>query len=453
MLLRNGMKTLLTTHQFFPEYGAGTEVLTYSVARELIARGHEVRILTAFPNEKEMCDEERFDEYQYDDIPIYRFHHSYVPMAEQHSMVELSFDNNLAASYFKKILAVFKPDVVHFFHFNRLGTGLVEYAVQAGIPVYFTPTDFWSICPVGQLMLPGGKLCFGPNTYSGNCVKHFAENTQNGLVGSAAKWLPTIFADNLVRLTQANVMPPYPHRIEVKAIGSRLSKNISRLNQLNKIVSPNKFMTEKLIQYGVSPNLIVPLAFGIDVHSGVAAQPRDLSRQPFRVGYIGTLAPHKGCHILVEAFKSLPFGAAILKIYGNKADFPEYSKELEERASQHRNIEFCGVFPNYKIAEVMADIDVLVVPSLWFENTPLVLYSAQAASCPVVASDFPGISEVIRDQINGLLFEPGNVAALTNQLTRLINETALIERLSTNSKQPKSTAKYVDELLSIWDVA
>lgn len=444
------MKILLTVHQFFPRYASGTEVLTYSVARELISRGHEVHVLAGHPAGKDMLDEERFEEYDFDGIHVYRFHHDYTPMAGQTSMLELSYDNHLAAKYFGQILKRFQPDVVHFFHLNRLGTGLIEHAVHAGIPAFMTPTDFWSICPTGQLVLCDGSLCSGPSSYAGNCVKHFAQSTQKGFVGRVVNWLPTVFANLLVRLTQAEVMPPYPHRIEVRAIGSRLTKNITRLNQLNKIISPNNFMTEKLVQYGVLPNLIVQAAFGIDLPRQDTEVSRQAPRQPLRVGYIGTLAPHKGCHILIEAFKALPFGAAILKIYGNTEDFPEYSGELKRIGGNHNAIEFCGVFHNSKIAEVMAALDVLVVPSLWYENTPLVLFSAQAARCPVVASNYPGISEVIRDEVNGLLFKAGSVVALEKILFRLIDEPGLAEKLSSNAHRPKSTSLYVDELLRYW---
>jgi glycosyltransferase involved in cell wall biosynthesis len=331
-----------------------------------------------------------------------------------------------------------------------LGTGLIESAVRAGIPCFLTPTDFWAICPTGQLVLGDGKLCSGPSAYAGNCVKHFAQSTKKGLVGKVAQWMPTGSADLLVRLTQAEIMPHYPHQIEVKAIGSRLAKNISRLNQLSKIISPNSFMTEKLIQYGVLPNLIVQSAFGIDVPGLNAKVLHRSPRHPFRVGYIGTLAPHKGCHVLIDAFKALPHGRAVLKIYGNMEDLPDYSAELKRLANNNDAIEFCGTFHNSKIDDVFAELDVLVVPSLWYENTPLVVYSAQAACCPVIASDFPGISEVIKDQVNGLLFEAGNLEALTNQLSKLIDELGLVTRLSINSVQPKSTVIYVDELLSIW---
>jgi len=446
----NRMKILLSVHRFFPEYTAGTEILTRSVARELIARGHEVHVLTAYPTDKELKDEDRFDEYDFEGIHVYRFHHAYIPMAGQTSIVELSYDNHLATAYFARILEQFKPEVVHFFHLNRLGTGLIDVAVQAGIPAFMMPTDFWTICIAGQLLLCNGSMCRGPSAYAGNCVKHLPQITMTGMVSKAAGWLPTAWADLLVRLTLAGVLPPYPYRDEVKAISVRLGINIARLNLLSGIVSPSGVVSEVLLRHGVSPHLIIQSAFGIDVSGDGSNTPRPSPRQPFRLGFIGTLARHKGCHVLVDAFKALPPGRAILKIYGDIEQYPEYASQLKRLAGNHSAIEFCGTFHNSKIPEVMADLDVLVAPSVWYENTPLVVYSAQAARCPVVASDFPGLSEVIRDEVNGLLFEAGNVAALVKQLSRLIDEPGLAVRLSANSRQPKSTATYVDELLGIW---
>jgi glycosyltransferase involved in cell wall biosynthesis len=447
------MKILLTVHQFFPHYSAGTEVLACSVARELMRRGHMVHVLTGHPSSAALREEDRLDEYDFEGIHVYRFHHAYTPMGGQISMIEVGYDNRLATKYFERVLERFKPDVVHFFHLNRLGIGLIEYAVRLGIPCFMTPTDFWTICPTGQLLLGNGSLCTGPSAHAGNCAKHFAQITQKGIVGRVAEWLPTAGADFLVQLTQKGVLPSYPHREEVIAIASRLSINISRLNQLCGLIVPNGFMRELLIRHGVLPRLIIQSAFGIDVTSSEGIERRSISRRPLRVGFVGTLVQHKGCHVLIDAFKALPLGRAVLLIYGNMEDFPEYSTELKRLADNNDAIAFCGTFHNSKIGEVLSDLDVLVVPSLWYENTPLVVYSAQVARCPVVASNFPGISEVIRDQVNGLLFEPGQSAGLAKQLSRLMNEPGLAERLSINSQQPKSTALYVDEMLSIWEGA
>ena len=445
------MRILLTVHQFLPDYASGTEILTRSVARELLSRGHEVHVLTGFPAKQALKDEDRFDEYDFEGIHVYRFHHAYTAMAGQSSKIELDYDNHLAVAYFGRILQRFQPDVVHCFHLSRLGTGLIELATQASIPAFLTPTDFWAICPTAQLLLPDGRMCQGPNALAGNCVKHLAQCTQQGLTAKLAQWLPVPVVNNLVRLARANVLPAIPQQAEVRAISSRLGINIGRFNQLTRIVAPNRFMRDLLVRHGVLPQRIVQSAFGVDVTGIETRMSRSPPRQPFRIGFIGTLAHHKGCHVLIEGFKSLPPGRALLKIYGSPAHFPDYAGELKRCAGDDPAIEFCGVFPNSSIAQILADLDVLVVPSLWYENTPLVLHSAQASRCPVLASNFPGITDVIEDGVNGLLFEPGNAKDMARQLLRLISEAGLAERLAAHARPPKSTAGYVDELLATWN--
>lgn len=446
------MRILLTVHQFFPQFAAGTEVLTYSVARELMERGHEVRVLAGYPDSAVLPDKDRFDEYDYEGIRVYRFHHAYTPMGGQVSMIEIGYDNHLATAYFEHIISSFKPHIVHFFHFNRLGTGLIERAVHAGIPRFMTPTDFWTICPTSQLLLGDGSLCAGPSVQAGNCLKHFAQSTQGALVSKIADGLPTVCADLLVRLTKDGALPAYPKKAEVLAIADRLHINVSRLNQLNGIIVPNLFMKEFLVRYGVVPDLITEAAFGVNVTASEESRKRTLRHiGPLRIGFIGTLAPYKGSHVLVEAFKILPDSCAILKIYGSFEEFPDYASGLIARADNHSSIEFCGTFPNSDIAQILEDIDVLIVPSLWYENTPLVLYSAQAAGCPVVASNLPGLAAVIEHDENGLLFEAGSSVNLSQQLSRLINEDGLLQRLSSNARPPKSTVNYVDDLLTVWE--
>ena len=156
--------------------------------------------------------------------------------------------------------------------------------------------------------------------------------------------------------------------------------------------------------------------------------------------------------MLVDAVRRLPGTIDVdVQIFGDPGVYPDYAKGLVDRAAADTRIRFCGTFPNNRIGEVLSTFDVLVVPSLWYENTPLVIYSSQAAGCPVLASDLGGMSEVIREGVDGLLFPPGDSAALATHLERLWHDRNLVAALADNALSPKSISAYVDELAATYD--
>jgi glycosyltransferase involved in cell wall biosynthesis len=444
------MKFILTVHQFVPEYFSGTEVLTFSVAKELLRRGHRVTVVTGFPAQKNLADMERFDEYTVEGIRVLRFHHAYVPMGGQNVVTELEYNNQLLARRFKRILLELEPDIIHVFHMSRLGGSIIDVAVDLSIPVYYTPTDFWAICPMSQLLLSESRVCPGPTHRGGNCVKHVAEMS----LWPATKWfnraVPDAVADFGVWLTAKGWLPPYPLHKEVLATGGRKAFNMRRLNWLHGVVAPTQLMTDALTRNGLDPALIHFSAYGIDIpREGTPITARDPAT-PLTVGYIGTLAPHKGCHVLVDAFRRIDDGRARLKIYGNLKDFPDYLAKLKGIAAGSPHIEFLGTFPSAQIADVLAGVDILVVPSVWYENTPLVIYSALAAKRPPVVSNYPGMTEVVKDGVNGLVFTPGDADGLARHLARLRDDPALLPALSGHCRRPKTSAEYADELLALY---
>ncbi|AHF08075.1 glycosyltransferase [Desulfitobacterium metallireducens] len=444
------MKLLLTVHQFFPDYFSGTEVLTFSVAKELLRRGHQVFVLTGFPAKQVIPDVERFDEYDIEGIHVYRFYHSFVPMGDQQVLSEVEYNNHLVASYFVRIIKEIEPDIVHFFHFSRLGTALIDVVKQYGIPAFYTPTDFWAVCPTSQLLLGEGMVCQGPTQNGGNCVKHVAMQTGWKKIASVIRYIPTSAIDAIDSVAKLHLPISFPFKKEIAALSQRKPFNVSRLNALHGIVSPTQLMTKVLVENGVNQKLITQSAYGINIAS-FNSEPRSYDAQSrITFAFIGTLAPHKGCHVLVNAFSDLNSENARLKIYGNTTDFPDYVTELNQVVENNTNIEFCGTFPNSQIAEIISGIDVLVVPSVWYENTPLVVYSALAGKCPVIASNFPGMSEVISDDWNGLLFKPGDVQMLRACISKLLNAPDLLMKLSRNCERPKSINAYVDELLQLY---
>ena len=447
------VRVVLVVHQFFPSFSAGTEVLTLGVARELRARGHIVHIVAGHPGQSDMNDSERWVRDHFDGFDVDRFHHADVPMHGQRSIIEVGSDNALAAQRFASLLHEFRPDHVHYFHFGRLGTGLILAANIAGVRQSFTPTDFWAVCPFAQLRLPNGDICSGPSKNSGNCVKHYGQlSTRPLIVQWTARFLPTPLADALVPLSHTERTARHPILAEVRALNERTQKTISRLNLLQHILVPNYFMREKLLEYGVDPKLMVDSAFGIELPKReLKYVNQDIANAPLRIGFIGTLAPHKGLHVLIKAVTSLPLGSFFIRIYGNLQDFPNYVSELRYKVIGREDIEFEGTFPSAEIFDVLENLDVLVVPSLWFENTPLVVYSAQAAGKIVVASDYPGISSSVRHGIDGLLFPAGDYRALAKLLKILTTDRELRKLLTSSLRRPRSIAKYVDHLVQLWN--
>lgn len=447
------MHILLTTHQFFPEFGSGTEVLTLGVARELLRRGHEVTVLTGFPQgDSPIADSARHDRYIHDGIHVHRFRHSFVPMGGQSVIAEIEHDNHLVNALFRELLGATKPDLVHFFHFSRLGVGIVDALRPFGIPGFYTPTDFWAVCPTSQLLLREGRVCAGPDKWSGNCVKHIATKTRHGKFNRLLEAIPVPAFGGIVRLAATGRLPHFPKSDEIRALSRRLDFNISRLNLLKGICAPTGFMAKTLIDYGVSPDIVHPVGYGIELPATVAPLRNPVAGN-FRFGFIGTLGQHKGCHLLIDAFLRSGLDAARLYIYGNGGDFPGYYQSLQDAAGGDSRIEFRGTFPNGRIGEVLGNLDALVVPSIWYENAPLVVHSALAAKCPVLASNFPGMNEVVRHGRNGLLFTPGDVHELADQMRSLVRNPEMHAQLSAHCQAPKTVKEYVDEIYEIWVTA
>jgi glycosyltransferase involved in cell wall biosynthesis len=182
------------------------------------------------------------------------------------------------------------------------------------------------------------------------------------------------------------------------------------------------------------------------------------TRQPakdnrLRIGFIGTLSRYKGADLLIRAVLAAPKMLAEVKIFGDLSAYPDYAEELQTLAANDQRIRFMGTFANAVIGRIFAEIDLLVVPSIWYENTPLVIYSAQACGCPVLASDIGGISEVVKDGENGLLFAAGQVKEITSALLGLSEDRSLLAKLAGQTRKPRSISDYVLELLSEYESA
>lgn len=446
------MRILLTVHQFFPEHTNGTEVLTHRVARELVQRGHEIRIITGYPVKQAPGAGSRFDQYEYRGLQVYRyFHQESATVGEQTNIAELEYDNHLFNNWLRQFLKDWQPDIAHFFHLKNLSAATIDVCHDFGIPMVMTPTDFWLICPTVQLLLPNGKLCSGPDGSSVNCLRHAVTNTQSANVGRFFGALPDALLSGMVRLARCVPFATWPPFSFASALAGRSAFLQQRARLLDHVVVPTRLMERMLASNGIRPKRISFCRFGIDLSSFMPASAKRGSAEKLRIGFIGSLAHPKGAHVLVDALRRTPAQLPVeLQIYGSPAVYPSYAAQLRQLAGSDPRIRFCGSFPNEDIGKIFATIDVFVIPSLWYENTPLVIYSAQAAGCPILASNLAGMAEVIRDGIDGQLFPPGDSAALATLITNLCTDRAMVGKLADNAPHPKSIAQYTDEIEDIY---
>ena len=209
-------------------------------------------------------------------------------------------------------------------------------------------------------------------------------------------------------------------------------------------------MQKLLVDNGAPADKVIRLPYGVRVEQ-IERSTGKGTNPTLRIVFIGQIFEHKGCHLLVDAVRSLPPEMNLrLRFYGDLTQSPDYVANLRTRAGNDPRVEFMGRFPNAEVSDILKDSDVLVVPSLWYENTPLVIYEAMAAGVPVVASNLGGTAEAVKPETNGLLFQNGNTEDLATQLRRLAEDRPLVARLAEKTERPLTIAENVASLEQIY---
>jgi glycosyltransferase involved in cell wall biosynthesis len=175
---------------------------------------------------------------------------------------------------------------------------------------------------------------------------------------------------------------------------------------------------------------------------------RSGGRKAVTFGYIGPLAPHKGAHVLVNAFNSIDATLeAKLVIYGDHES--DYVTALK-RNVRRSGVQFRPPYPYADLPKVLEEIDCVVVPPIWYDNAPQVVFEALSAGVPVIGSRIGGIPDFIRDHENGLLFLPGDAEDLASKLVAVVSDRDLLRRLQSNVQPTKGMQEHVDELIILY---
>jgi glycosyltransferase involved in cell wall biosynthesis len=204
-------------------------------------------------------------------------------------------------------------------------------------------------------------------------------------------------------------------------------------------VAPTRFAGARAVEFGVPAERVRTVRHGVDLPWSRREGPRR------RFGYVGGLADHKGVHVLLEAFRRLRSPDLVLSIHGDPSVHPEYAARLWRCAAGDPRIRFLGRFPEGEQERVMSGLDVVVVPSLWWENSPFTLLEARASGAWVVASRTGGVPEILPPGA-GRLVSPGDVT----ELAAALEEAASVPGPVLSGPPPRTLADEAAELEGLY---
>jgi glycosyltransferase involved in cell wall biosynthesis len=432
--LRSSMKILLAVHHFLPRYSAGAELYTFRLARWLLDHGHAAEVVCI-----ESLDEERpagvqAERDEYGGVPVWRLH-----LGLQGAPPDWSYANPFVADWVADRMRADRPDLLHLHSGYLIGAGVLEAAHAQGIPSVVTLHDYWFLCPRITLLRGDGKVCDPIPSDPAGCawclrLDQRRHRLPDRLSGGAAGRTWIALAGSAARDQQA----------------SRRNYLRRALGLSTLMLAPSQFLAER---YGeiVAQNAIHVFRLGIDSARLATTLPPAAS-PTLRLAYIGQIAEHKGVHVLIDAIRRLPkTGRPVeLTIHGNLASFPAYVNQLKTQIGADLRIRLAGPFANDQAVHVFGNTDAVVVPSIWYENSPLAILEAHAAGRAVITSALGGMAELVHDEVDGLHFRPGDPGDLARQIQRLRDEPELLERLSAGVRPPASVDDEMVELMAAY---
>jgi len=336
------------------------------------------------------------------------------------------------------LLSKMKPESVHIHNFHGM-LSAVEAAVDHEAPTFYTALDFGLLCASWYLYDGSLMPCAGPE--ADKCRKCLRSQQSipwmKHLLAKTPPWILKALGKNADYIRQFSMLPAYYDQI-----GDHLGHMLPLLKRFDGVLTISPIMKDILTRFGVDARRVHSNVQGADFPKPIQTEPTGAVRLVF----LGHMAPIKGFHIVAQAVEKLPRGLALeIRTYG--ADALRYHNGLSSHAKT-----YISAFKTLIGADVERELgicDALVIPSLWRENTPYAVLRALAANRPVLSSDQPGISHLIREGVNGYLLPPGNVEAWHEMLTLVAHEPDRLRRLRPNCMYEKSVQEYAEEIESI----
>ena len=422
------MRIIEVIHGYPPEYNAGSENYTETVVNELAKRGNDVAIFCRV--EDGLRPEFELNEMSLGER-VKKFTINVATTKDRFAVPEVDTE-------FIKVIELFRPDVAHIEHLNHLSLGIPGILAERGIPMVYTLHDFWLMCPRGQ----------------------FIQNSTEGEPWKVCDGQEDSKCADICYKTHYSGYEDPEQNLEYwrNWVGNRMRSTADAIRKIDYFIAPSKTVLNSFLEYyPEARDRTQYLDYGFDL--GRLQGRNRLREDRFVFGYIGTHIPAKGVDYLIKAFGELK-GNPVLRIWGRwRKDFTPALVELGNQITRKtgKEIQWMGEFETERIVDqVFNKVDAIVVPSIWLENSPLVIHEAQEARVPVITADVGGMAEYVEHEVNGLLFKFRDVGSLAMEMQRLVDNPEKVEPLgsrgykySKNGEIP-SVEEHVGRLLEIF---
>lgn len=358
----------------------GAESYMFDVAALQQNRGHHVDFWGMSHPENNPCtySKQFVDEADFGDRPA--------SLGEQLRLLGRMVYSRQARKRLEAVLSDFRPDVIHAHNiYHQLSPSILQAANAVGVPIVLTMHDYKLVCPSYQL-LADGKVC--ERCVTGGVHNAIQQRCNRNSLGAST----------------------------AVAIESGIHRATSAYAKATTLIAPSRFMADivgRSARY-TQPLLHIPHFTELDRKQAAP----DSSAQ---VLFAGRLSSEKGIDVLIAAAQLLAERSIAVNVV-IAGDGPD-AERLTRAATGLANIRFTGRLDKAGIDQLLASSALLVAPSTWHENQPMIILEAIAAGLPVVASDLGGMSELVRDGETGRLVPPGNAEALATAVADIMSDT------------------------------
>jgi glycosyltransferase involved in cell wall biosynthesis len=391
--------------------GGGTTVPRLA-AKELARRGWDVTVFHAAVKPARGAGPYHVAEWEEDGVRLVGVHNrSHGLWDREHPLRELD-DPPITAAY-AELLDRVRPHVVHFHNLHNLGAALIDATAARAVPSFFSTHNYWLVCPRAYLQTGEAAICAGPGDGArcATCVERR---------GAAEEY-----------------------RRRLGEIRARVSRGVTR------VLAVSDAVRHALLGAGYPAELVDVVRQGMP-HDTETWERLGRDRRPGRVapdgpltvGFVGSAYPHKGPQLLIEAAQRTQAPVRVA-IHG---ELPDVWREELLALDRRGVVELEGAFHPSEMARILARLDAVALPSVWWDCAPLVAAECLAGRVPLVVPRLGGLAEAVRDGVDGLVFDALDVDDLARALDRLAAEPGLLERLQAGIEAPRAFADYVDAL-------